>query len=187
MISLVLTGTVLCLPALAQAGEPASKTAQGTSSSSLANLREAGTEGQTWSAEKSAFIVDTRVNLVMKAPVSVLMHFVGVAIHKRAIKGHKLFIERYIQGENKKSWYAMAGAGGHAVALKPGTPIESDGLRLQRRAKIGVAQLGMARDIGSGRVTLGYLRNNTSRDALIPYSTRKERQNMAALTLTIKR
>jgi len=183
----ILASAVFCSPVLAHAGDHISKAVQGTSFSKLAKFRAVGTGGQAWHAEKSAFIVDAHMHQVMKPPVSVLMHFVSVAIHKQAIKGHKLFIERYIQGENKKSWYAIAGAGGHAVALKSGAPIKSDGLRLQRRAKIGVAQLGVARDIGGGRVTLGYLRNNTRRDALIPYNTRKERQDMAALTLTIKR
>ncbi|PHS26094.1 MAG: hypothetical protein COA85_06255 [Robiginitomaculum sp.] len=187
MISFILTGTIFCLPALAQASDHTTKAGQGTLPSHLEGLRKAGSGSQIWPTQKPAFIVYTHLDPAMKVPVSVLVHIVGAALQRHAIKGHKLFIKHYIQGENKKSWYALAGAGGHAVALKPGSPIESDGLRLQGRAKIGVAQLGMARDIGGGRVILGYLRNNTRRDALIPYSTRKERQNMAALTLTIKR
>ena len=98
-----------------------------------------------------------------------------------------LKLKRYVRGESRERWYAVAGAGSGAVALMPGAPIEPQGLRLQKRAKIGDAQLGVARDIGAGRVTLGYMRHNSDRNSLTPYYTRQKRQNLAALTLTFKR
>ncbi|MDQ7018749.1 MAG: hypothetical protein Q9M33_06250 [Robiginitomaculum sp.] len=185
-MSLILAGAVLCLPALAQAGDYGTEPSQATSSATLSEQRKADTGGQEWNATKSIFIVDTHMDPVVKPPVSVLMHFVSAAMHKRAAKGQHLRIKHYIPGENKKSWYALAGAGGHAVALNPGAPIESDALRLQRRAKIGVAQVGVARDIGGGRVILGYLRSPSARDALLPFARSQKGQDLAALTLTIK-
>lgn len=95
-------------------------------------------------------------------------------------------LQRFLQGDGRERWYAMAGAGSSAVILLPGAVIEAEGLRLQKRAKIGSVQLGLSRDIGDGRVTLGYLRNISQRDRLVPYYTRKTRQNLAALTLTFK-
>ncbi len=187
VMSLILAGIVFCQPSLAHADRYGTKPAQVVSPANQSVLRKADTGGQEWGTTKSFFIVDTHLDPVVKPPVSVLIHFVGAAIHNRANQGRHLRAKHYIQNENKKGWYALAGAGGHAVTLKPGLSAETDAVRLQRRAKVGVAQVGVARDIGGGRVILGYLRSPSERDALLPFARSQKGQDLAALTLTIKR
>jgi hypothetical protein len=95
-------------------------------------------------------------------------------------------LKSYAHGENLNRWYALAGAGSGAIILMPDMPKDAQALRLQKRAKIGAAQLGIARDVGDGRVTLGYLRGATRRDRLAPHLSHAKRQNFAALTLMFK-
>jgi hypothetical protein len=97
-----------------------------------------------------------------------------------------LILKSYAHGENLNRWYALAGAGSGAIILMPDMPKDAQALRLQKRAKIGAAQLGIARDVGDGRVTLGYLRGATRRDRLAPHLPHAKRQNFAALTLMFK-
>jgi hypothetical protein len=120
-------------------------------------------------------------------PVTLVVHVVSSGQYNRPKTLSSALLKRYRQGESRQQWYAMAGAGSGAIALMPGAPVESEGLRLQKRAKIGTAQLGLARDVGAGRVTLGYLHQQTGRDDLTPYQRRPKSQNLAALTLSIKR
>lgn len=105
-------------------------------------------------------------------------------VRREASQG--VILKPYAHGESLNRWYALVGAGSGAVILMPDMPKDAQALRLQKRAKIGAAQLGIARDVGAGRVTLGYLRGATRRDRLAPHLPHAKRQNFAALTLMFK-
>jgi len=117
------------------------------------------------------------------------VHYQGKAVRMpvRKRENKVITLKPYAHGENLNRWYALVGAGSGAIILMPDMPTDAQALRLQKRAKIGAAQLGVARDVGGGRVTLGYLRGATRRDGLAPQLSHAKRQSFAALTLMFKR
>lgn len=127
----------------------------------------------------------------LSAPSPVITYYGPTARHAKITQtptaSRKGFhLRRYARGENEDGWYAIAGAGSGAVALLSGAALDTDNMRLQKRAKIGTGQLGFARNVGNGRMTLGYLRHDNDRDALVPYYAGPGSQNLAALTLSFK-
>ncbi len=84
-------------------------------------------------------------------------------------------------------WYAVARAGSRAVALVPGQAAQTQRLYLQKRAKIRGGQLGLGRDVGAAKLTVGYLLTNPGRDPLVPYYSGHARQNLAALSLSLRK
>ncbi len=83
-------------------------------------------------------------------------------------------------------WYAVASAGSGAIALLPGHA-RAQGLYWQKRARIRGGQLGLSRDAGAAKVTVGYLLTNPGRDPLVPFYKGRARQNLAALSLSVRK
>ncbi len=99
----------------------------------------------------------------------------------------KKTLQRSIRyGQSETRWHAYVGAGSRAMVLIPGEAKNLDGLHLQRRQAVGEAQLGMVRNIGKGRVTLGYLRYKNKRPDLMRPDISAARQDYAALTLSFR-
>ncbi len=157
---------------------------QGKAKTIIDGLRNEGDNLAVWIPP--AFYVQIEPAHVQQKPVNIVLHFVSENIDPRSSYRKTRILQRYVRGESGEHWYAVAGAGSGTLALLPGAPVEPEGLRLQKRAKIGSAQLGMARDIGTTRLTLGYLRHENDRDQLVPYYTNVSGQNLAAMTLTLK-
>ena len=86
-----------------------------------------------------------------------------------------------------KRWYAVASAGSGALAFVAGHASKAQGLYVQKRAQIRGGQLGLARNVGAAQVTIGYLHTSPDRDPLVPYYTGRARQNLAALSLTLRK
>ncbi len=168
----------VCLIAPA-AGETA-KSTQGITD----GLREEGAGGDTWVAP--VFYVDVMPTHIQSKPVNIILHFVNEDRKVQPALPQSRIVQRYAHGESGERWYAVAGAGSGTLALLSPALVEQTVLRLQKRTKIGTAQLGMARDMGSARVTLGYLRHDDDRNDLVPFYTGTNGQNLAAMTLTLK-